>query len=58
LVFEIKTPMAYYGTRDGLISIIGAIFDEISKEMHLIVWDSWVKRLNWVIRKEEKDFHK
>jgi hypothetical protein len=40
------------GNRAELILMIRAIFDEISKEMLLAVWRSWIRRLNWVIRKE------
>jgi hypothetical protein len=56
-VLEIKTSKACYGTRAGLVSTIGARFDELLKDTLLAVWDSWVRKFNWIIRKEEECFY-
>jgi hypothetical protein len=44
--------MACHQDQGWRISIIGAIFDEILKEMPPIVWDFLVRRRHWLIRKK------
>jgi hypothetical protein len=37
-------------SREDLIMAIRAIFDQISKEMLISVYISWIERLKWVIK--------
>jgi hypothetical protein len=45
-------------TREELKSAIIEIFNEISDDVLINVFHSWLKRLKWVIRHARKYYHK
>jgi hypothetical protein len=56
----VKTELQNYEihSKEDLILTIMAICDGISKETLNFVYVSWIKSLKWVIKNEEKYFHK